>query len=120
MSHRCRLGVAQLDACSLRKRILAGAVPSARSIPGPCSHASPGELPSTAPKCLRKMVNAAAGQAAQVCMPSSSRLTCSDLSRGSSICPFLSGFHLPGEKGEKGLGKGKHSLGSCKSWQPKG
>lgn len=35
-------------------------------------------------------------------------LTCIDLLRGSRVCPFLLGFHLPGEKGEKGTGKGKH------------
>lgn len=127
MSHRSRLGVARLDACSHRKRILAGAVPSPRSIPRPLLPRIPWRAAqprcSAAPACLpacTKWLTQLEAQVAQVCVPSSSQLTCSDLSRGRRICPFLSGFSLPGEKGEKGLGKGKHSLSSCKSQQPKG
>lgn len=101
-----------------------GPFPLPEASPSPCSHAFPGELPSPAaapllPACT-KWLTRQEGQVAQVCVPSSSWLTCRDLSRGRCICPFLSGFSLPGERGEKGLGKGKHSLSSCKSQQPKG
>lgn len=121
-SRRSRRGVARLDACSLRKRILAGAVPSPRSIPRPLLPRIPlASCPAPLQRCsCPPAQNGSCGQVAQVCVPSSSCLTCSDLLRGSRICPFLSGFNLPGEKGEKGSGKGKHSLGSCKSRQPKG
>lgn len=123
MSHRSRLGVARLDACSQRKRILSGAVPSPRSIPRPLLPRIPWRAaqPRAAlllPACT-KWLTQQEGQVAQVCVPSSSQLTCRDLSRGRRICPFLSGFGLPGEKGEKGLGKGKHGLSSCKSQQPR-
>lgn len=52
VSHRSRLGVSRLDACSRRRRIITGAVPSPRSVPQPQLPRSPGVLPSTAPACL--------------------------------------------------------------------
>lgn len=61
VSHPSRLGVAQLDACSLRKSLLFGAVPSPRSIPRPLLPRIPWQAASAAPARLHKMVNAAGG-----------------------------------------------------------
>lgn len=61
VSHRSRLGVSRLDACSRRKRIVTGAVPSPRSIPQPLLPRSPGVLPGAAPACLHRTVSRAGG-----------------------------------------------------------
>lgn len=115
-------GASRLDACSPGKgapgrgRSLSPQHPQPLLPPhGPWRGARPLPLPGCTPGLVQR-----GGQVAPV-RAKRLRLTCRDLSRGSCVSA-LSCLALIclGRREKKGAGKGKHSLGSCKSRQLKG
>lgn len=110
VSHRSRLGVARLDACSHRKRILSGAVPSPRSIPRPLLPRIPWRAAqprcSTAPACLHKMVNTAGGPGGSGVRAKQLPAHLQQLVEGETHLPFLVWLQSAWGKGRKGTGEG--------------